>query len=76
MNKATATKIINKSKALEGPESFGFKRYISLPHKTRFNLSVSHFLAGNPDSTFTKTVADFFASMAENEFKEWLLSND
>ena len=77
MNKATVTKVFNKSVSYTKAESWsvGFCRMTALPAPTRKAWSLACLLEGVEIHDITKNLKEMLDGMTEQEFKNWLAVN-
>ena len=77
MNKATATKVLNKSVSYTKTESWslGFCRMTALPTKTMKAWSHACLIDGVEIPDITKKLKEMLNGMTEQEFKNWLAVN-
>ena len=77
MNKATVTKVFNKSVSYTKTESWslGFCRMTALPMRTMKAWSLACLLDGVEIPDITKNLKEMLNGMTEKEFKNWLTVN-
>lgn len=74
MNSANYTKIINSSEYKNESMSIGFRRWSSLPSKVRLNHFKAFYLRTGETNDHDYSV-NFFGSMTENEFKQYIITH-
>lgn len=77
MNKATVTKVFNKSVSYAKTESWslGFCRMTALPMRIMKSWSLACLLDGVEIPDITKKLKEMLNDMTEQEFKTWLEVN-
>lgn len=77
MNKATVTKVFNKSVNYTKTESWslGFCRMTALPMRTIKAWDLACLLDGMDIPDISKSLKEALNSMTEQEFKDWLAAN-
>jgi hypothetical protein len=74
MTASTYSKIVKSENFNDNSMSLGFRRWFCLPNATRKNLGLARLIETGETNQHDFMV-NFFGSMTEIEYKEWVLTH-